>query len=288
MKGTGKQSAEEESWKGENQKRGQGRHSDNLETKGPSGVPAYCPECGEKTKAGADICEHCGAWLLDGLCPFCYSAIEKNAVYCNECGNPVKGIACPECNKKSIFDFCPHCNIPLTPQATESLESLKLSFKKALSEMGHKDTVKPASKSDDGKAEANTKSGGFNWDGFMQKNLKKILEGNTREGSPEENGDKQGDMNEALFERALTELQQQSFPNQQAARRHYEALKLLLPTLSLVKVKKRIPVGWRCYAFNVVHPEGPHACAEPHKGGEWIFEVIEETQEQTRFDEHTL
>lgn len=34
---------------------------------------------------------------------------------------------CPCCHKQRIFDFCPECNLPLTKQALEVLESLQKS-----------------------------------------------------------------------------------------------------------------------------------------------------------------
>jgi hypothetical protein len=130
--------------------------------------------------------------------------------------------------------------------------------------------------------------GSFSWDNFLQKNL--LASDQKKQGSVKEKtaAHAQNNSDQLSISKALEEIQHQTFPNQQCARRHYSALKLLLPTLRLIKVKKQITVGWRCYAFDVIHPEGPHACAEPHKGGEWIFETIEETKAETRFEEQDL
>jgi hypothetical protein len=73
---------------------------------------------------------------------------------------------------------------------------------------------------------------------------------------------------------AMEKLQQRHFKTNQEARRFFGALKVLLPTI----VKTRKLVGWRCVAFNCLHPDGPQGCADPSKGGEWIFDDKEEVQ----------
>lgn len=250
-------------------------------------IPAFCPQCGHPTRKEADICENCGFWLLDGLCKFCYTPLEKGAAYCHECGNPVDGIPCPQCGRLSIFDFCPHCNIPLSQQAHQTLEQLKQSLEQLVSVHQTQATREDAAESEkQNKTQAN--EGSFSWDNFLQKNL--MVPDNKKQESVKEEtaAHAQNNSDQLSISKALEEIQHQTFPNQQCARRHYNALKLLLPTLRLIKVKKQITVGWRCYAFDVIHPEGPHACAEPHKGGEWIFETIEETKAETRFEEQDL
>ncbi len=82
-------------------------------------APTTCPECKAATKPGADICEACGTWLLPGQCMFCSAPVGGNQAYCGTCGNPVAGIPCPGCGKKSIFDFCRTCAIPLSSQAQQ-------------------------------------------------------------------------------------------------------------------------------------------------------------------------
>jgi hypothetical protein len=72
---------------------------------------------------------------------------------------------------------------------------------------------------------------------------------------------------------AMEKLQQRQFKTNQEARRFFGALKVLLPTIV------RRPVGWRCVAFDYVHPDGPQGCGDPSKGGEWIFEVESKIQE---------
>ena len=80
-------------------------------------APTTCPECNAAAKPGADICEVCGTWLLPGQCKFCSEHIGEGQEYCGTCGNPVAGIQCPGCGKRSYFDFCKTCAIPLSSQA---------------------------------------------------------------------------------------------------------------------------------------------------------------------------
>jgi len=87
--------------------------------------PLFCPNCGAKTSPGADICQVCKTWLLDGKCKFCYADLSPDAAFCPECGNPKDGIICPNCGKLSIFDFCSSCGKPLTENALKTLELAK-------------------------------------------------------------------------------------------------------------------------------------------------------------------
>jgi len=86
---------------------------------------AFCTNCGAAIIEGADICESCKSWILDGQCMFCYAFLEKDAAFCEECGNPRDGIKCPDCGNLSIFDFCTKCGKPLTESAVKSLELAK-------------------------------------------------------------------------------------------------------------------------------------------------------------------
>ena len=87
--------------------------------------PAFCQNCGAKTSPGADICEACKTWLLEGQCKFCYAHLPPDAEFCPECGNPKDGIQCPHCGALSIFDFCPKCGKPLTEGAAQALQLAK-------------------------------------------------------------------------------------------------------------------------------------------------------------------
>jgi len=84
-----------------------------------------CPYCGMKVQPGIDICNYCGEWLLEGVCKFCGAEVEDGQIFCGQCGSLLKGIVCPQCGQLSNFDFCPRCNIPLTPKAKSVYEEIK-------------------------------------------------------------------------------------------------------------------------------------------------------------------
>jgi hypothetical protein len=242
---------------------------------GESLQPAgQCPKCGASILPGADICEVCGEWLLEGQCKFCYAPLEEGAKFCSECGNPVDGVACPQCGKLSIFDFCKHCGIPLTPQAHQMIKALQESeeFQSLLREVG---STPPTARSAPTDEELQVLE---QW---------RQLKAQWSKGRQERQGFKLGDVKE-IVERAqdvepaqevkppasaMEKLQQRHFKTNQEARRFFGALKVLLPTIV------RRPVGWRCVAFDCFHPDGPQGCADPSKGGEWIFEVESKIQE---------
>ena len=98
-----------------------------------SDITLFCSECGSSTgkqcakcdapaSSSADICQVCGAWLLEGQCKFCYAEIPEEALFCPECGKPKDGINCPHCGKLSIFDFCSSCGKPVTEEAVAELQ----------------------------------------------------------------------------------------------------------------------------------------------------------------------
>jgi len=82
-----------------------------------------CPKCNTPASLTADICQVCGAWLLEGKCKFCYADLSSSdALFCPECGKPKDGIPCPHCGKLSIFDFCSKCGKPVTEEAIAELK----------------------------------------------------------------------------------------------------------------------------------------------------------------------
>ncbi|MCL4479782.1 MAG: zinc ribbon domain-containing protein, partial [Deltaproteobacteria bacterium] len=87
-----------------------------------------CKYCGMNVQPGIDRCNYCGEWLLEGVCKFCGAEIEERQTFCGVCGNLLTGINCPQCGALSNFDFCPRCNIPLTPKAESIYEEIKVTI----------------------------------------------------------------------------------------------------------------------------------------------------------------
>ena len=61
------------------------------------------------------------------------------------------------------------------------------------------------------------------------------------------------------------------FSTQQAARRFFMGMLASLPKELAGELEKYQSAGWRCNAYGVVHPGGPGHCADPSRGGTWIF-----------------
>lgn len=240
-----------------------------------------CLNCGWSISETADICENCGEWLLKGKCNFCYTDYESGQKFCSECGNPPEGIICSSCGTLSHFDFCPQCNIPLTEQAAEAIELLKKNSKY----LDLKDSTiheSPAinqnlSKTNDQYDRLNNylsrfsqsktkKKKSFSLNDNPDKNIVDNLESlkQAREKLAEEER-KQRDLE---AKKLLDEIQSKTFSNNQEARRFFNALKIVLQT------EEREPIGWRCNAYGVTHSVGPHECADPSKGGTWIYQII--------------
>jgi hypothetical protein len=91
---------------------------------GESLSASFCPHCRASVLPEGDICEACGASLLPGQCRFCYAAVPDGADFCAECGCSQSGIACAACGTLNFFDFCSHCNQPLTEAAQQAAAQL--------------------------------------------------------------------------------------------------------------------------------------------------------------------
>jgi len=84
-----------------------------------------CPSCGFRCDAGADLCEACGQWLLEGQCRYCYQFFKPGQRFCTQCGNPPEGIVCKQCHVKTHFDVCPTCHLPLSRRAGPAQEAMR-------------------------------------------------------------------------------------------------------------------------------------------------------------------
>ena len=85
-----------------------------------------CPNCGSEIDPEADFCEVCHHYIRPGVCSFCGAAFDENSPYCPECGSPRGGIVCPTCHTLNDFAFCKQCGQPLTAQAKDVLNELRL------------------------------------------------------------------------------------------------------------------------------------------------------------------
>lgn len=251
-----------------------------------SKISHKCPNCGWSVSGTADICENCGEWLLPGKCNFCYAEFAPGQKFCTECGNPPEGIICSSCGRKSHFDFCPLCNIPLTEQASEVILRIENSveFQNILNEKSLKEdeviSVKTLADSPavDKKSECNSKfqeeklpaKGTFILNIKGNRNIAenmKVLEQSRHNIAEEEKKISEKKSKEAEMKKLMEALREKTFATNQEARRFYGALKILIPKV----VEKQTPVGWRCNAFDVTHNEGPQGCADPSLGGTWVY-----------------
>jgi len=225
-----------------------------------------CPKCGAKIiSPNADICEVCGEWLLKGKCKFCYADIEEGATYCAECGNPVVGIICPQCGQLSYFDFCKHCNIPLTVEAQKIVEK-----------------VINAPPREDEKFSSNQEARRY----FM---AQKYLVINEQIEIVQEDKKNELLMMKTYIEKVekekkkkaytplFSEKQKESIKSiekivdkeierQEEERRRREEEKRQREE----EEKRKRLKGWLCNAYDCLHPGGPCECADPSQGGHWV------------------
>ena len=224
-----------------------------------------CPKCGAKIiSPNADICELCGEWLLKGKCKFCYADIEKGAVYCGECGNPVAGIICPQCGQLSYFDFCKHCNIPLTVEAKKNVEKVKNAPPREDEKFSSNQEARRyfmAQKylmiseqieivQEDKKNEL-----------FMMKiYIEKVEKGEKKKTYIPLFSEKQKESIKSIKKITDKEMERQ----EEERRRQEEERK------RKEKEERKKRTGWLCNAYGALHPDGPCGCADPSQGGHWV------------------
>lgn len=244
-----------------------------------------CPNCGCGVSQTADICENCSEWLLKGKCCFCYGDVEEGQRFCGECGNPPNGIVCKGCGKLSIFDYCSHCTVPLTEQANEVLDIVKKvpEFQNIIDVVsGDKDETTQSGQQVDDELrklkqylsktqtqKSKKKSFVLNEKSTNNMNDKIRAAEESRHKLEDEEQRKVREQRELEALRQMEETKKKTFKNNQDARRYFGALKILIPAI----IQKRKPIGWKCNAYGVTHSVGPHECADPSSGGEYIFDI---------------
>ncbi len=232
----------------------------------------HCPNCGAKiVSPNADICEVCGEWLLEGKCKFCYAELEEGAAYCAECGNPVAGIVCTQCGQLSYFDFCKHCNIPLTESAIKMVEEVKndpdeKEFFKLLESVEIEKTKKVTSQDEEllkmkaytEKVEQKRKKKTFT-PLFSDKQKESISDlGNKADKEVKKREEAEKKRLEKL-EAELNKMSTKTFSDNQKARRYFNTHR-----------PKNVR-GWLCNAYGTLHSTGPEQCGDPSQGGHWVI-----------------
>jgi len=249
-----------------------------------------CQNCGWGVSVTADICENCGEWQLKGKCNFCYADVEESQKFCAECGNPPEGITCHSCGKLSHFDFCPQCNAALTERAHETIElianSVEFQNLIKINESENFNTNEKIKQSDIELEKLKNYLSKFAEqkpkkknpfaindipNGNIEKNLKAVEQSKQHIQTEEQKVVLQ-QQKEIQALKLLEDTRSKTFSSNQEARKFFGALKILLPTV----IQKRIPLGWRCNAYDVVH-DNPQDCADPANGGTWLYETKTET-----------
>lgn len=249
----------------------------------------HCPKCGAKVSPNADICEVCGEWLLKGKCKFCYADIEEGATYCAECGNPAAGIVCPQCGNLSYFDFCKHCNIPLTPMAKKMVKDMKNDpaeqdlvnllesyipeeTKEVSSEKGELLKMKAYTEKMNKKTRKKKtftplfserqKESIKEMDKITDEEIKRQEEEKRRREEErkrqEEERRRRAEEKRKKLEALLDQMKNKTFSTNQEARRYYSSH------------RPKNPSGWICNYSGMKH-DRPEDCEDPAQGGHWVI-----------------
>ncbi|MBL7737569.1 MAG: hypothetical protein JNL51_19065 [Chitinophagaceae bacterium] len=240
---------------------------------------SQCPSCSTPVKPGADICESCGQWLLEGKCNFCYADFKRDQKFCSACGNPPAGITCKNCGTLSHFDFCPKCNTALSKKAAPALKALLDSpeiqllkeLRRAADARRPADKASPANQLQQLNAYLNSSQKSpkspLNPFGFTgdNKDFSEELE-NSRQSMIQIGEENRAKEDDAELKIKIKELQEKAFSDNQSARLYYTSIKLMLPELKSCSVF----LGWKCNYANFIHYLGPSDCACPGMGGHWV------------------
>jgi len=224
-----------------------------------------CPQCGAKIiSPNADICEVCGEWLLKGKCKFCYADIEEGAVYCGECGNPVAGIICPKCGQLSYFDFCKHCNIPLTIEAQKMVEKIKNAPPRKDEKFSSNQEARRYFMAQKyliiNEQIENIQKDKKNELLMMKTYIEKVEKGEKKKTYIPLFSEKQKESIKSIGKIADKKMEKQE---EERKRKEEERRKK-------EEEERRKRKGWLCNAYDVLHSDGPCGCADPSQGGHWV------------------
>lgn len=272
----------------------------------------FCPECGTPLQnlcpnckkplrsVSSELCENCGEWLLKNQCRFCYASITENDSFCPNCGLPTNGIECPKCKTKSFFHFCKNCNEPLTEFAFQMIKKLQdNSFK--LEEMKENKEINFLNNQEARayyqaqlyllKKELQLNDQSINESQIIKKqenlNEKEILEqykeyiSKTEQKKEEKKILFTKDQIKKIFEKGeeikkeIERIEEEKKKEEERKKLEEERKRKEEIRKEIEKeIKRRIPIGWICNAYRTFHPAPGffYECADPSKGGRWVFE----------------
>jgi hypothetical protein len=257
-----------------------------------------CPNCFQAVPEGGDTCEGCGAWQHAGKCVFCYAMVGPADRHCGHCGNPPAGVQCGHCGAFSRVDFCVECGAGLTDQSVSVVQSLEADAEaeaalealgkaerlvQAFRDVGYSEQVDetapsnvspapcPAAASEGAAASTSTEP-------VSLEHIAATIGGRHASVRVARAGLGQAAAAQAAAKAAKDEaaaklraLSERPFPTPQDARRFAGALRVLIGS----RTQRVVTRGWRCRAYGVVHPNGPHECCVAGPG-EWLTEIITE------------
>jgi len=251
-----------------------------------------CPKCGAPASPTADICQVCGAWLLEGKCKFCYADLSSDdALFCPECGKPKDGIPCPNCGRLSIFDFCSRCGKPVTEEAVAELKHAQASS--AVPESAKKTFSSNQEARRWYNAQAAAQATGIETE-LAQ--LEALINSEPEPEEPEAIEDEVPvPARKSLFsERQMESIRKTGAVVDEITRQRLEAERIAEEKRKAEEAEKKRKEeerqrqikeaqerkealerqlrarAWRCNAYGVVHPGGPNECGDPSRGGQWI------------------
>lgn len=223
-----------------------------------------CRHCGAEVSQNAEFCPCCGEKLV-GYCTFCGAPMSPNDTVCEECGMPADGVRCPQCGTLNQRSFCRHCSAPLTKAAIRSIEKAKQDPRvRKVAELMDRAAELEAKLM--GTRKAATEGEKRLMDLLGQKVEFVDADFNPQEVFEEYNKTVK-DINQ-LFEEMLPPVG--STPQEQF--NYYSARKVAIETTRKVQVTNK--TGWVCNFCGYFHLK-PSECAEPWRGGKWIYETIE-------------
>jgi predicted amidophosphoribosyltransferase len=263
-----------------------------------------CNHCGAVTKPDWEICPSCGHNLAAELCSFCGAGMTENDSFCPECGNPRTGIICPQCQTLNFRSFCRKCNAPLNAQALQALEEAKADpkFQQALAIAEELAELEEFIMSQQEEDAAPPEIPELSDENKELVNQYKDLLAAFRNQKPEEIKKEQPDekpeppkpeskpktsfsINIVSKEDAIKKYKEKLADMQaaldamipdpdmtpQMQRNYYSARKVEVT----IKTKGKMELHWICNAYGCIHYD-PNDCAEPWKGGRWVYEEREE------------